>query len=139
MGIFLIFLESVFESKLSQYTPNYILLKPIRLRFSNAGRDSVENQWCWHKIKKLDLWPGPWILTLPCNLDLELWVTWNSEPWPWMLSQTPVLWIRTRNSNPRLGFKTWISTWDLNARPSAKIQTGIRTLSSWKNNWCSLL
>ena len=51
----------------------------IYLRFSNAGRGSVQYQGCRNKKKKIDLLLGPWTLALSYNLDLQHSGTWGSE------------------------------------------------------------
>ena len=45
----------------------------------NIDQVLVQDQRCWLK-NKLDLWLGPWSLTLSCNIDLELLGLCNSEP-----------------------------------------------------------
>ena len=56
------------------------LTKDFGLRFSNIGRDSVQNERCRLKNKKLGLWIGPWDRTSSYNLDLEPLGPCNSKP-----------------------------------------------------------
>ena len=56
------------------------LIKGIRLRFSNAGRDSAQDERSGLNNKELDLWLGLWSLTPSYSLDLEPLGPYNSEP-----------------------------------------------------------
>ena len=55
------------------------LINGARLRFLNAGQDSVQDERCRLKNKKLDLWLKPWSQTSSYNLDFEPSVPCNSE------------------------------------------------------------